>query len=141
MAKKFDWDSIGFDFGNWEDEKIWALDLSVIEMNITDLIWHFDAPFWPNDNGERWAVTPWDVINQKERTLNERKNIENADLKYPLDILKNKGRWLILDGIHRLAKAYKQGCVKIKVRIIPREKLPLIIVSDSIELPDPSTMI
>lgn len=30
MAKVFDWQSIGLDFGNWEEEKIWALELPVI---------------------------------------------------------------------------------------------------------------
>ncbi|MFH1187338.1 MAG: hypothetical protein V1688_00590 [bacterium] len=136
MAKKFKWDNIGLDFGNWEEEKIWALELPVIEMNITDLDWHFDAPFWPNDDGERWTVTPWDVILQKEGTTKEQKNTEKADLNYPVDIIKNKGRWLILDGIHRLAKAHKQGHKKIKVRIIPRKRLPEILTGDPIELPD-----
>ncbi|HBK33982.1 TPA: hypothetical protein DEP34_02050 [Candidatus Uhrbacteria bacterium] len=135
MAKKFDWDRVGLDFGNWEEEKIWALDLPVVEMDIADLIWHFDAPFWPSDHGERWAITPWDVIHEKEGTLNEQKNMEHADLKYPIDILQNKDRWLILDGIHRLAKSYKLGYSKVNVRMIPREKLSEIIVSDSIELP------
>ncbi len=136
MPKKFNWDNIGLDFGNWEEKKIWALELPVIEMNITDLIWHFDAPFWPNDDGERWTVTPWDVIHQKKGTTKEQKNVEKSDLNYPIDIIKNKERWLILDGIHRLVKAHKQGHKKIKVRIIPRKRLPEILTGDPIELPD-----
>ncbi|MFA4942108.1 MAG: ParB N-terminal domain-containing protein [Patescibacteria group bacterium] len=135
MAKKFDWKGIGLDFGNWEEEKIWALELPVIEIDIDVLAWHFDAPWWPDDNGERWMITPWDVINKTEGTLNEQKNVEKSDLSFPIDVLENKGRLLILDGIHRLAKAYQQGDKKIKVRIIPRERLSEIIVSDEIELP------
>lgn len=136
MAKKFDWGSIGLDFGNWEEEKIWALELPVTEIAIEDLIWHFAAPFWPDDKGERWMVSPWDVINQLEETTNEQRKVDEASLDYPIDILENKGRWLILDGIHRLAKAYQKGDKKIKARIIPRERLSEIIVSDTIELPD-----
>jgi hypothetical protein len=136
MAKKFNWQSIGFDFGNWEEEKIWALKLSVIDLDINDLVWHFDAPWWPDDNGERWMVTPWDVIRQIEGTLNEQSNIEKVDLNFPIEVLAHRDRLLILDGVHRLVKAYKHGDKKIKARIIPREKLPEIIVSDEVELPD-----
>jgi hypothetical protein len=45
-----------------------------------------------------------------------------ADLSYPIDIMENKGRWLILDGLHRLVKAYKNGQKTVKVRKIPRER-------------------
>lgn len=136
MAKKFNWRSVGFDFGNWEEEKIWALKLPVIDLDINDLVWHFDAPWWPDDNGERWMVTPWDVIRQIEGTLNEQSNIEKVDLNFPIEVLAHRDRLLILDGVHRLVKAYKHGDKKIKARIIPREKLPEIIVSDEVELPD-----
>ena len=136
MSKKYNWSDLGLNFGNWEEEKIWALDLPVTEIDMKDLIWHFDAPFWPNDNGERWTVTPWDVINQAPDTKKEQTNLEKADTNYPIDILENNGRWLILDGIHRLAKLYKQNNKKIKVRIIPRNRLPEILTGDPIELPE-----
>lgn len=132
----FDWNSVGLDFGNWEEEKIWALKLSTVEMDIKELLWHFDAPWWPNDNGERWTIKPWDVIRQNEGSKNEQIKMEKADLLYPIDILENKGKWLILDGLHRLAKAYKHGQEKVGVRIIPRERLSEIIIDDPIELPD-----
>ena len=41
--------------------------------------------------------------------------------------MENKGRWLILDGLHRLVKAYELGQKKVMVRIIPREKVPEIL--------------
>lgn len=132
----FDWDSVGLDFGNWEEGKIRALQLPVVEMDIKELLWHFDAPWWPNDGGERWTISPWDVVHKNQGSTNEQIKIEKADLLYPIDILENKGKWLILDGIHRLVKAYKQGQEKIKVRIIPRERLSEIITGDPIELPD-----
>ena len=135
-AKSYNWSSVGLDFGNWDEEKIWSLELPVIEMDIKDLIWHFDAPWWPNDSGERWTITPWDVIRQNESSKNEQIKMEKADLLYSIDILENKGKWLVLDGLHRLAKAYKHGQEKVKVRIIPRERLSEIITGDPIELPD-----
>lgn len=132
----FDWNSVGLDFGNWEEEKIWSLQLPVVEINIKELLWHFDAPWWPNDSGERWTITPWDVLHKNQGSTNEQIKVEKANLLYPIDILENKGKCLILDGIHRLVKAYKQGQEKVKVRIIPRERLSEIITDDPIELPD-----
>jgi hypothetical protein len=41
--------------------------------------------------------------------------------------MENKGRWLILDGLHRLMKLSVEGEEKVKVRIIPREKIPEIL--------------
>ncbi len=105
-------------------------------MKIEELLWHFDAPFWTDDNEERWTVSPWDVIKQKEGTTLEQERMEKADLSYPIDIMKNHGRWIVLDGLHRLAKACKQGQKTVMVRIIPRERLPEIASDHPIELPD-----
>ncbi|OGH94285.1 MAG: hypothetical protein A2538_01845 [Candidatus Magasanikbacteria bacterium RIFOXYD2_FULL_41_14] len=135
-AKKYDWQSVGFDFGNWDEAKIWVLDLPEQEMDIKELLWHFDAPWWSNDSDERWTITPWDVINETEDCKKEQKNMLEADLSYPIDILENHNKFLILDGIHRLTKAYKLGYTKIKVHIIPRESLSKIITDEPIELPD-----
>ncbi len=134
--RDFDWNSIGLDFGNWEEEKIWALELPTTEMDITQLMWLFDAPFWENDTGERYMTTLWDVINEKEGTTKEVMRMQNVDLAFPIDIFENHGKWLVLDGLHRLAKAYKNGDTKVNVRIIPRESLPEIASEYPIELPE-----
>jgi len=134
--KIFDWSTVGLDFGNWDEEKIWKLELPVVEMDIKELVWHFDVPFWPNDSDERWAVSPWDVINKSEGTNNEQSKMQKADLSYPIDIFENKSKWLVLDGLHRLAKAYKQGQEKVSVRIVPKERFLEIRINDPIELPN-----
>jgi hypothetical protein len=56
-----------------------------------------------------------------------REKIERADTSFPIDIMENKGKWLILDGLHRLVKLYEQGAKTVRVRIIPREKIPDIL--------------
>lgn len=136
-AKCFDWNSVGLDFGQWDDEKLWALEVPVTQMNIEELFWHFDVPFLPNDNGERWTLTPLDVIHKVEGSENEQSRLENADLVYPIDILENKGKWLVLDGLHRLAKAYIEGQKQVKVRIIPHDRMPEILTGEPIEMPIP----
>ncbi|HVX93102.1 MAG TPA: hypothetical protein VHA74_03240 [Candidatus Dojkabacteria bacterium] len=50
----------------------------------------------------------------------------DSDLQYPLDIMFWKGRYLLLDGLHRLAKAKILGLKTVKVRKIPQEAIPQI---------------
>ena len=47
--KKFDWNTVGLDFGNWEDEKLWALNIPSSKLDIKELEWHLDCPFWVHD--------------------------------------------------------------------------------------------
>lgn len=133
--KKFDWSTVGLDFGNWEEEKLWALELPTEKISIQELLWLFEVPFWENDSGARYVVTPWDVINGKEGATKERMQVEKADLSYPIDIFKNHGKWLVLDGLHRLVKAHQLGIEEVEVRVVPRDKLPDIASDHPIELP------
>ena len=123
----FDWEKeVGFEF-DWDEKKVWALEEPTTEINIKELLWHFDVPFWNKDGTEGWNVTPWDVIHGKEQSADHQRRVKNADLSHPIDVMENHGKWLALDGLHRLAKAYEQRQEKVKVRIIPRERIPEIL--------------
>jgi len=41
--------------------------------------------------------------------------------------MENKGKYLILDGLHRLMKSYILGMKKVNVRIVPRDKISKIL--------------
>lgn len=113
---------VGFDF-SWDEKKVWQLDLPVSEMDINELTWHFEIPFlW--EGGGIYNLKSWDVIEDPDSHKAEYERTMNADTSHPIDIMKNKGRWLILDGLHRLMKLYIEGARKVKVRIVPREKIP-----------------
>ena len=116
---------VGFDF-SWSEEKVWAINSPVEEMGIEELEWHFEIPFWSTDDGF-YNLKPIDVITSPENNQTEYKRTIKSDLSYPIDIMKNKGRWLILDGLHRLAKAKILGKTKVYIRKIPRDKIPEII--------------
>lgn len=133
--KNFDWQSIGFNFGNWEEELIWSLDLPVKEVDIKDLLWHLDIPYWDNDDSQRWFVSPRDVINKEIGTIDEQKRVENVDLKYPIELFEDNGKIFILDGLHRLTKLYIQGAKSVKARIIPKERFSEIASIHPFELP------
>jgi len=117
-------EEVGFDF-DWDEGRVWALDVPVTQMDIKELEWHFDIPFW-NENNIWYTLKPRDVINYPEKYKIEYERTMKTDLSHPIDIMENKGRWLILDGLHRLVKSVILGEQKVQVRIIPREKIPEI---------------
>ena len=115
---------VGFDF-NWSEEKVWVLDVPTEDMDINELTWHFDIPFlW--ENGGVYNLTSREVIGHPEAHEAEYERTMKADLVHPIDIMQNKGRWLILDGLHRLMKASILGMDKVRVRKVPRERIPEI---------------
>ncbi len=117
-------EKIGFDF-SWSEEKVWALDLPVEEMAVADLEWHLDVPFLWTDGGY-YDLKPIEVMENPETHEKEFRRTMDADLEYPLDIMFWKGRWLFLDGLHRLMKAKLLGHTKVKVRKVPPSAIPLI---------------
>jgi len=130
--RKFTWqipnsiEEVGFDF-HWDIKKVWALDIPITKMDIKELDWHFDLPFWELADTDEYNLTPNAVINNEPGTHLHRKKVEDADISYPIDIMENKGRWLILDGLHRLVKLHENGNKLVEVRIIPRDKIPEIL--------------
>ncbi|OGM02777.1 hypothetical protein A2115_01720 [Candidatus Woesebacteria bacterium GWA1_41_8] len=117
-------EEVGFDF-HWAEEKVWKLNVPVEGMDIGKLAWHFDIPFWWTENGYYDFKPIW-VINEPDKYPERVKRVMSSNLKYPLDIMYWKDRWLLLDVLHRLVKAKMLGFKKVKVRKIPRKFIPLI---------------
>lgn len=116
---------VGFNF-HWSEEKVWALDIPVEEMDIWELQWHFEIPFWNTPNGY-YDLKPDDVLANPEKYKEEFERTMKADLKHPLDVMFWKGRWLLLDGLHRLVKAKQLSLEKVKVRKIPQKFISQIL--------------
>ena len=115
---------IDFNF-NWDNQKLWNLKEPVEEMEISKLEWCFDLPFWHTENNTYNFKPIW-VINDPEKYPERYKRVMEAKLDWPIDIMFWRGRWLLLDGLHRLTKAKILGRKKVKVRKIPRERIPEI---------------
>lgn len=116
---------VGFDF-SWDPEKVWGLEVPVEEMLIGELTWHFDVPFiWSQPNGF-YDVNPSEVLENPDKHPEEYKRTMEADTSHPIDIMSWKGRWLILDGLHRLMKLSIEGHEAVEVRKIPKSAIPLI---------------
>jgi hypothetical protein len=119
---------VGFDF-SWDSKKVWKLNYPVEEMDIKELLWHFDIPFHWFDGGI-YNLKSKEIIENPEKYREEYDRTMKCDLSYPIDIMRNKGRWLILDGLHRLMKAKIMGLSKVKVRKIPRSEIKNISISN-----------
>ena len=116
---------VGFDF-DWDERKVWELEAPIEEMPLVELAWHFEIPFLqpgPNDH----YVTPNEVISQPEEYPGEYRRTMRSDTSYPIDIMRWKDRWVILDGLHRLMKESIAGTNTVRVRKIPIEAIPLIL--------------
>ena len=103
---------------DWDVAAIWALELPVGSLGFDALAWHLDMPVWPGPWGP-YTVTPNEVLADPVTHAGEHARILRADLAYPLDVYRHRGRWMILDGIHRLARAATLGRMEMQVREVP----------------------
>jgi hypothetical protein len=108
---------------NWDNRKVWEVKAPVEKMKILELSWQFDYPFW-HSSLERYVITPNQVFKNPNRYKEQYERIMNSDLSHPIDIMRNKkGLWEILDGLHRLAKAYLLKYDTVNIRKIPESEI------------------
>lgn len=108
-----------FDF-RWDNKLLWRLDVATEAMDTNELVWHFDIP-WLHTEGERFNLTPTEIMLNPSLYKEQYERTMRSDLSYPIDVMENKGHWLILDGLHRLMKAVDSGQTTVTVRKIPRD--------------------
>jgi hypothetical protein len=109
----------GFDF-DWDEREIWRLALPVEEMPVAWLDWHFDLPFW--DNGDQaYGLAARDVMARPADYPAHWARVQQAEVGYPIDVALHPvtGRWVILDGLHRLVRLAGDGAVAVRVRKVP----------------------
>lgn len=102
----------------WDQQLLWSLDLPIEELPTRTLVWHLDLPWWKGESG--WfTVRPRSVLSDPARYPEQYARTLNADLRYPLHVTLNEGRWTIMDGIHRLLKAEMLNRDHVPVRKVP----------------------
>jgi hypothetical protein len=89
----------------WQLAKLWALDLRTEPIEVADLTWMFDLPLWQL-NGRRFKVTPNQVTATPMNFRPHYERVMEVDLDYPIHLVAYRGRLVVLDGVHRLAKAH-----------------------------------
>lgn len=107
--------NIGFKIN---EPKLWAVDILVEEIPISEIEYNLDIPYLEQEGTDDWNLTPRTLIKNLDKEFFHAKKVNEADLKYPIEIYLHKGRWIILDGVHRFTKAILLGNKTIKVRRI-----------------------
>lgn len=114
-----------FDFW-WDPQKLRELPLPVERMAVTELAWHLDLPWWRHES-RPFAVTPAEVLDDPAVHYEQFRRTLATDLGVPLDVMWWRGRFTIMDGIHRLLKAELLGLAEVLVRKMPPDLVPEIL--------------
>ena len=112
----------------WNPERLWALDLPVDLLPVAELAWLLDLPVWRQD-ARPFRIRPRDVLDEPQRFRDHYRRTLEADLRYPLDVTRRDRRWTIMDGVHRLAKAFMCEWEVVRVRKVPASAFDLIAVA------------
>lgn len=101
----------------WDRTKLYALDLPVRKIRISDLRWMLDIPLWAVD-GIAFRVTPNQVLAYPDRYPEQYHRVLTSDLTFPIHVIWHNDRWTILDGVHRLLKAVIEGRASISAMVL-----------------------
>lgn len=127
----------------YDIEKLWALtnEMKADEVKIDQLTWVMDVDHWSDLDGiHSKDITDELIKNEKYISANDvLKNpliylhhfdlISFADLSYPILLIKLPNDNLdVIDGIHRLSKAYVQKQKTISAIVVPQKTLQEAIV-------------
>jgi len=106
---------------HWDLERLHSLSLPEQDVPTADLKWHLELPFWAA-GGIPFQVSPADVAAEPSKHADQWRRTITADLACPLDTyVAVSGRFIILDGIHRLLKAVMEGRATLRVRVLHPE--------------------
>jgi hypothetical protein len=109
----------------WDRARLQALTLPVREVPLAELRWQLDLPWWTH--GMRlFAVTPNQVRYAPEVFTVQWRRTLDSDLDYPINVL-DRGRLVLLDGVHRLLKADVLEMRSISARIVDERTFASII--------------
>lgn len=106
-------------------ERLWQLEAPVRQLPRSNLEFHLSLPYWATP-GKHFNLSPQEVIQDPAAYPHEYHRIVNTDLAHPIDVCHWKGKWMMLDGLHRLAKLKMLGQKNITVRDIPLDLLKSI---------------
>lgn len=116
----------------WDHARLHALTgLPEVAVPVRDLVWHLDLPFWA-EGGRPFRVSPCEVASDRNRHPAQWARTMAADLRFPLHVRTNpSGKMIILDGVHRLLKAFILGLSTVNVLVLADADLDQIAILSS----------
>jgi len=122
--KKFPPEIAEYFDSTWDKRELWMLELPRSALQTSELEWHLDFPFWSTKPpGPVFDLMPRAVLANPQEHPRHWDRIVAADLSFPVDLGYFGGRLVILDGLHRLAKAVHSGETETEYRLVPRHHI------------------
>ena len=116
-----------FDF-HWDAPRLYALQAEVEMEQVQRLTAAMDLPIWQRRPDQVvFDLRPREVLDEPTAHPDHDRRIEQADLNYPLLMMKNRrGDWTIMDGYHRLAQCIRKDIKTVNVIRLPRTAIQQI---------------
>jgi hypothetical protein len=100
----------------WDSLRVTPRDVEL--MPLRELDWILELPLWWRD-GRPFRLSPYEVLRQPARFEAQYARMLAADLGRPVDVVDHLGRWVTVDGVHRLLKAAALGHTAVAMREVP----------------------
>ena len=113
----------------WTRERLWALELPVVTFAVAELEPLLDLPWWKIGD-VRFCLPPATVLARPGLHPEHDRRIAEADLGFPLHLTRLDGRLTILDGVHRLARAMREGRARVAAQPVPASLLGSLVEPD-----------
>ena len=113
----------------WSRDRLHQLELPVVELLVDELAWQLDLPWW-RDSHEYFSLSPLDVWREPVVHSSQWQRTLAADLTYPIHVLE-RGPLIVLDGVHRLLKAFGQKRERIDACIVSHPLFVEVVVDRS----------
>jgi hypothetical protein len=93
---------------NWNVHQVWSLEATVQQVPFAQFAYLLQLPLWSSvpHQGMLFDTRPIDVINNPNYSIHQTQRLEQADVKYPIDVLIMQDQQFTLDGVHRIAKHF-----------------------------------
>jgi hypothetical protein len=111
----------------WSREQLWALDIRARFEPVSSLRWVLELPWWRAGSTEWFRVAPGLVLRDPASLPEHVDRMESADLTEPIHAIRRRGRWVVLDGVHRLAQAVRSGRTSMAVKELRASDLARIV--------------
>ncbi len=122
LYQEHEGDSFGHDGVDYDINKIFkvAHEQEVSHIPVSDLAWNLEHSKMMSDTGE---LVCGSCYTMKGNKIEHADRVSKADLTQPIIVLKTEdGKFLSVDGVHRIEKALNAGVEILPVKIISKEE-------------------
>ncbi len=106
---------------------LWQIEAPLQQIPLQELAHNLDICYWEKEGTDDWNLSPRACLSNPKREISHFQLIEKADLQFPIILYQDQGQWIILDGVHRFAKAWKEGKTTILAKCLTFEQItPLL---------------